>query len=161
MPKPSVLIICTGNSARSQMAEGFMKKYLGDEFEISSAGLDPRPLNPFAVEAMRELDIDISQQHSKDIRSFLGQHFTFLITVCSDAESRCPIFPGVIYRLFWPFDDPAALQGTDDEKRAYFRKIRDQVDSKIREWMLQYKLKGAVYSKVQTQAPAPAAALEP
>jgi len=143
------------------MAKGFMKQYLGDEFEISSAGLDPRPVNPFAVEAMRELDIDIRQQHSKDIRGFLGQHFTFLITVCSDTESRYPIFPGVIYRLFWPFDDPTALQGTDDDKRAYFCKIRDQIDSMIREWMLQYKLKGAVYGKVQTQPTAPAAALNP
>ena len=104
MPKPRVLVVCTGNSARSQIAEGYMRSYLGDEFDIVSAGLDPKPLNPLAVQVMDEVGIDISQHYSKDLKSFLGQHFTYLITVCSNAESRCPIFPGVIYRLFWPFD---------------------------------------------------------
>jgi arsenate reductase len=142
MPKPSVLIICTGNSARSQMAEGFMKKYLGDEFEISSAGLDPQSrVNPLATQVMREVGIDISDHRPKDIKQFLGYHFTYLITVCSNAEARCPIFPGVIYRLFWPFDDPAAVQGSQGEKLAKFREIRDEIDNKIRGWMLEYKLK--------------------
>ena len=141
MPKPSILIVCTGNSARSQMAEGFMKKYLEDDFDITSAGLDPRPINPLAVQVMREVGIDISQHASKDIKRFLGQHFTYLITVCSNAEARCPIFPGVIYRLFWPFDDPAAFDGTAEAKLTKFREIRNQIDEKIRSWMMEYKLK--------------------
>jgi arsenate reductase len=123
------------------MAEGYMKKYLSDEFDIISAGLDPKPLNPLAVQVMDEVGIDISHHYSKDLKSFLGQHFTYLITVCSNAESRCPIFPGVIYRLFWPFDDPAAVEGSEAEKLAKFREVRDQIDAKIREWMLQYKMK--------------------
>jgi arsenate reductase len=141
MAKPSVLIICTGNSARSQIAEGYMKKYLGDEFVITSAGLDPKDeINPFATAVMREVGIDISQQYPKDIKGFLGRHFTYLITVCSNAEARCPIFPGVIYRLFWPFDDPAAFEGSDSAKLDKFREIRDQIDRQIRQWMLDYKL---------------------
>jgi arsenate reductase len=118
-----------------------MQHHIGDEFDIVSAGLDPKPLNPLAVQVMKEVGIDISQQYSKDLKQFLGQHFTYLITVCSNAESRCPIFPGVIYRLFWPFDDPADFEGTQEEKLAKFREVRDQIDNKIREWMLQYKLK--------------------
>lgn len=143
MPKPRVLIVCTGNSARSQIAEGYMRSYLGDEFDIVSAGLDPKPLNPLAVQVMEEVGIDISQQYSKDLKSFLGQHFTYLITVCSNAEARCPIFPGVIYRLFWPFDDPAAFEGSQEEKLAKFREVRDQIDAQIREWLLANKQKQA------------------
>jgi len=142
MPKPSILVVCTGNSARSQMAEGFMKKYLSDDFSITSAGLDPKPIiNPLAIDVMREAGIDISQQYPKALKTFLGQYFTFLITVCSNAEERCPIFPGVSYRLFWPFDDPAAFEGTEVERLAKFRQVRDQIDSRIRQWMLEYKLK--------------------
>ncbi len=141
MPNPSVLVVCTGNSARSQMAEGFMKKYLSDDFEITSAGLDPKPINPLAVKVMQEIGIDISDQYSKDIKGFLGQHFTYLITVCSNAESRCPIFPGVVYRLFWPFEDPAAVEGSEAEKLVKFRSVRDQIDQQIRQWMPDYKLK--------------------
>ena len=127
--------------ARSQIAEGFMKKYLTDDFDITSAGLDPRPIHPLAIQVMREVDIDISQQQSKDIKGFLGQHFAYLITVCSNAEARCPIFPGVIYRLFWPFEDPAAFEGDKAAQLAKFREIRDQIDNKIRNWMVENKLK--------------------
>jgi arsenate reductase len=123
------------------MAEGFFKKYLGDEFDVFSAGLAPKPIHPLAIQAMNEIGIDISQQHSKDVKEFLGQHFTYLITVCSNAEERCPIFPGVIYRLYWPFDDPAAVGGADDEKLEKFREVRDQIDDHIRRWMLEYKVK--------------------
>jgi arsenate reductase (thioredoxin) len=141
MPNPRVLIVCTGNSARSQMAEAFMKQYIGDELEVMSAGLDPKGLHPYAVEVMTEIGIDISQQQSKDIKGFLGQHFTYLITVCSNAEARCPIFPGVIYRLYWPFDDPAAFNGTEAEKLAQFREVWNQIETHIREWSLAYKQK--------------------
>jgi len=140
MRKPNVLIVCTGNSARSQMAEGFMSKTLGDKFDITSAGLDPRPIHPLTIQVMQEVGIDISQHRSKALKGFLGQHFTYLITVCSDAEARCPIFPGVIYRLFWPFEDPAAFVGTDEQKLAKFRQIRDLIDEKIRSWMAEYRL---------------------
>lgn len=136
-----ILILCTGNSARSQMAEAFMKKLVGDEIEVHSAGLDPKPINPLTIQVLNEVGIDISGQHSKDVKSFLGQHFTYLITVCSNAEERCPIFPGVIYRLFWPFEDPVALEGTDAEKLAKFREIRDQIDHTIRDWALNTKMR--------------------
>jgi arsenate reductase len=149
MPIPSVLIVCTGNSARSQIAEGYMKKYLPDEFNITSAGLDPKDVvNPLAVQVMQEVGIDISKQYPKDIKGFLGQHFAYLITVCSNAEERCPIFPGVIYRLFWPFDDPAAFEGSAAEKLEKFREVRDQIDSQIRQWMLEYKLKQGFPSRI-------------
>lgn len=136
-----ILILCTGNSARSQMAEAFMKKTLGDEFEIHSAGLDPKPIHPLTIQVMKEAGIDLSDQYSKAVKGFLGQHFTYLITVCSNAEDRCPIFPGVIYRLFWPFEDPAAVEGTSAEKLAKFREVRDQISQKIHEWSLELRLK--------------------
>jgi arsenate reductase (thioredoxin) len=141
MPNPRILVLCTGNSARSQMAEGFFKKYVGDEFDVFSAGLDPKPIHPLAIQVMSEVGIDISQQYSKDVKQFLGQHFTYLITVCSNAEARCPIFPGVIYRLYWPFDDPAAVEGSDAQTLAKFCEIRDKIEDHIRRWMLEYKAK--------------------
>jgi arsenate reductase len=124
------------------MAEGFMRKYLGDDFTITSAGLEPaREVNPLAVQVMHEIGIDISDQYPKALKDYLGQYFTYLITVCGNAEARCPIFPGVTYRLFWPFDDPAAFEGSHSEKLAKFREIRDQIDDQIRTWMLESKLK--------------------
>lgn len=132
-----ILILCTGNSARSQMAEAFMRKAVGDEFEVHSAGLDPRPIHPLTIQVMREVGIDIGDQYAKNVKSLLGQHFTYLITVCSNAEERCPIFPGVIYRMYWPFEDPAAVEGTEPEKLAKFREVRDQINLKIREWAMQ------------------------
>ena len=139
MPTPRILILCTGNSARSQMAEGLMRQYLGEAFDVYSAGLEPRGVHPLAVQVMNEIGIDISQHSSKAVAQFLGQHFTYLITVCSNAEARCPIFPGVLYRLYWPFDDPAASEGTDAEKLAKFREVRDQIEAKIRQWVTDYE----------------------
>jgi arsenate reductase len=134
--KPKVLFICTGNSARSQMAEGFLRQYAGDEYEVYSAGLEPRPVNPLAVDVMREVGIDISGQTSKGVRDYLGRvHFGFIITVCTDAERECPIFPGVSIRLHWPFDDPAAAAGSDDERRQVFRRVRDEIDAAVRAWI--------------------------
>lgn len=136
MGKPKVLFICTGNSARSQMAEGFLRQYAGDEYEVYSAGLEPRPVNPLAVDVMREVGIDISGQTSKGVRDYLGRvHFGFIITVCTDAERECPIFPGVSIRLHWPFDDPAAAAGSDDERRQVFRRVRDEIDAAVRAWI--------------------------
>jgi arsenate reductase len=125
--KPKVLFLCTGNSARSQMAEGYLRHAAGDRFEAMSAGIEPKGLNPLAVEAMREIGIDISQQTSKDAVSLLGQHVPYVVTVCDNAKERCPIFPGAWKFLHWSLEDPAAVEGTPEERLAVFRRIRDQI----------------------------------
>ena len=136
MDKPRVLFLCTGNSCRSQMAEAFLRKYAGDQFEIFSAGLEPKPIHPLAIRVMNEVGIDMSGQYSKLLAQYLGKiHFSYLITVCSNAEEKCPIFPGMGQRLHWPFDDPAAFMGTEAEKLAKFRQVRDQIDEKIKTWL--------------------------
>jgi len=140
MEKPRVLFLCTGNSARSQMAEAFLRKYGGDQFEVHSAGLDPTVINPFTVKVLEEIGIDTSDQYAKSLETYLGKvHFSYLITVCSNAEERCPIFPGMGTRIHWPFEDPAAFQGTDEEKTEKFREIRNQIDEKIKGWIAELK----------------------
>jgi arsenate reductase len=136
MATPKVLFLCTGNSARSQMAEGFLRRYGGDRFDAYSAGLSPRPVNPLAVEVMDEAGIDISEQRSTGVREYLGrENFAYLITVCTDAERECPIFPGISFRRHWPFDDPAAADGTEEERRAVFRRVRDEIGARVQEWI--------------------------
>ncbi len=136
MGKIKVLFLCTGNSARSQMAEAFLRSYAGDEFEVYSAGLEPKGINPYTIRVMDEAGIDIRSQASKSLLEYLGKvHFGYLITVCSKAEEKCPIFPGVSVRWHWPFEDPAEFTGTDEAKLAKFREVRDQIDQKIREWL--------------------------
>jgi arsenate reductase len=136
MNKTNVLFLCTSNSARSQMAEAFLRRYAGWYFEVYSAGLTPRDINPYTLLVMREIGMDLQGQHSKLLAQFAGQmHFGYMITVCSKAENDCPIFPGVGQRLYWPFEDPAALEGTVDDKLAKFRQVRQQIDAKIREWL--------------------------
>ncbi len=136
MDKPRVLFLCTGNSARSQMAEAFLRKYGGDQFEVHSAGLDPTVINPFTVKVLEEIGIDTSDQYAKSLDTYLGKvHFSYLITVCSKAEERCPIFPGMGTRIHWPFEDPAAFEGSDEEKMEKFREIRDQIEEKIKSWI--------------------------
>jgi arsenate reductase len=138
MGTPRVLFLCTGNSARSQMAEGFLRHYAGDRYEIHSAGLEPRPVNPLAIQAMSEVGIDISGQRSKAVADYLGiVHFGYLITVCTDAERQCPIFPGVSIRLHWAFDDPAVAEGTEEERLEVFRRVRDEIDARIRVWLVE------------------------
>jgi arsenate reductase len=134
--KPKVLFLCTGNSARSQMAEGYLRQVAGDRYEVCSAGIEPKGLNPLAVEAMAEIGIDISHQKSKDVRIFLGQYVPYIITVCEDARERCPIFPRTYKFLHWSFDDPAAAKGTHDERLAVFRRVRDGLIRKIDEELL-------------------------
>lgn len=129
--KPKVLFLCTGNSARSQMAEGYLRHVAGGKFEPLSAGIEPKGLNPLAVEVMEEIGIDISRQHSKDVVSLLGQHIPYVVTVCDNAKERCPIFPGTWKFLHWSFEDPAAAVGNRDEKLAVFRQVRDQIISLI------------------------------
>jgi arsenate reductase len=131
MSKARVLFLCTGNSARSQMAEGYLRHIAGDEFAALSAGIEPNSLNPLAVEAMHEIGIDISHQRSKDVREFLGQAIPYVITVCDNAKERCPIFPRTFKFLHWSFDDPAEAAGSHDEKLAVFRRVRDEIANRI------------------------------
>ena len=138
MPKERVLFLCTGNSARSQMAEAFLRKNGSDQFEAFSAGLEPKGMNPMTVKVMSEVGIDVSSQRSKGVAEYLGRVlFQYLITVCDDAEKNCPtVWPGVNKRLHWSFEDPAAYEGSDEEKLAKFREIRDQIDEKVQAWLV-------------------------
>lgn len=137
MEKTRVLFLCSGNSARSQMAEALLRQRVRDAFEVYSAGLEPSGLNPYTLRVLDEVGIDTENLYSKSLSSFFGKfHFGYLITVCSKAEEKCPIFPGMGMRLHWPFDDPAAFQGSEDETLSFFRLIRDQIDAKIIEWLM-------------------------
>lgn len=136
MSKPKVLFLCTGNSARSQMAEGYLRHVAGDEFEALSAGVEPKGLNPLAVEAMKEIGIDISQQKSKDVTSLLGQAIPYVITVCDHAKQRCPIFPHTYKVLHWSLDDPADAVGSYEQKIAVFRRVRDEIRQRIEQELL-------------------------
>ena len=127
MNKQRVLILCTGNSARSQMAEGLLRHLAGDRFEVFSAGTKPVGLNPNAVKAMSEVGIDIANHRSKSVDEFLGQQFDYVITVCDNAKESCPIFPGDGARIHQSFEDPAAAP--KDQQPEAFRKIRDQISS--------------------------------
>jgi len=137
MSKIRVLFLCTGNSARSQMAEAFLRKYGGDRFEVYSAGLDPaKGIHPLTIKVMEERGFDMQGHYAKDIAQYLGKvHFGYLITVCDRAEQNCPIFPGMGQRLHWSFEDPVAFQGTEEEKLAKFREARDQIEARVRAWL--------------------------
>ena len=137
VPMEKVLFLCTGNSARSQMAEAFLRKYGNERFESFSAGTDPRGVNPLTVQVMAEAGIDISGQRSKGVEEYLGKTlFDYLITVCERAEKNCPTpWPGVWQHLHWRFEDPAACEGTNEERIAKFRQVRDLIDARIREWV--------------------------
>lgn len=137
MDKQKVLFLCTGNSARSQMAEAFVRKYAGNVFEAHSAGLEPRGVNPLTIRVMEEVGIDISDQTSKGIETYLGKMlFQYLITVCDDADKNCPsVWPGVNTRMHWSFEDPTRFEGTEEQKLAKFREVRDLMKKKIKEWV--------------------------
>jgi arsenate reductase len=137
MSKAKVLFLCTGNSARSQIAEAFLRKYGGDEFEAYSAGLEPKGINPYTSHVMEEIGLSLSGQYSKHIREYMGKvHFAYVITLCDEAEASCPTtFPGIGRRLHWSFEDPAAFVGSNDEKLSKFRKVRDQIERTIKEWL--------------------------
>jgi len=127
--KKRVLILCTGNSARSQMAEGLLRHDAGDRFEVFSAGTRPSHVRPEAIAVMRELGIDISEHRSKSVEEFGGQDFDYVLTVCDNAKESCPIFPGKTRTIHRSFEDPAALQGSGEERLALFRRIRDEMRS--------------------------------
>lgn len=133
--KITVLFLCTGNSCRSQMAEGWLRHLAGDRFEVFSAGTNPAGLNPGAVEAMWESGVDISGHRSKHLTEFSGQTFDYVVTVCDRAKETCPIFPGASAMLHWSFDDPASAQGTEEERRAVFRRVRDEIARRIRRFI--------------------------
>lgn len=125
--KERVLILCTGNSARSQMAEGLLRHDAGDRFEVFSAGTRPSHVRHEAIAAMRELGIDISSHRSKCADEFTGQHFHYVVTVCDNARESCPIFPGKAITIHQAFEDPAAVQGSEQERLDAFRRVRDEL----------------------------------
>lgn len=130
-PKRSVLFLCTENSCRSQMAEGLLRDRAGDLFEVASAGTNPSRVDPEAVRAMDEIGIDISHHRSKSVEEFLGRHFDTVISVCDRARESCPTFPGASRMLHWTLEDPAAARGTLEERRAVFRRVRDELVLRI------------------------------
>ena len=137
MNKTKVLFLCTGNSARSQMAEALLRRYAGDRFEAYSAGLEPQGIHPLTTQVMAEIGLPLTGQYAKDVREYLGRvHFGYLITVCADAEARCPsVFPGLGQRLHWAFEDPVAFVGSEEARLQKFRQVRDQIDWRIRDWL--------------------------
>lgn len=130
--KQKVLFLCTGNSCRSQMAEGWLRHLAGDRFEVVSAGTHPVGINPYAVKVMEEAGVDISKHVSERVDSYLDQPFHYVITVCDHAQETCPVFPGAATNLHWSFDDPAKAMGTYEQKLIIFRKTRDEIASRIR-----------------------------
>jgi arsenate reductase len=137
--KMKVLIVCTGNSARSQMAEGLLRHEGGDRFEVFSAGTKPTHVRSEAIAAMSEIGIDISQHRSKSLDEFIGKSLDFVLTVCDNANETCPVFPGNVKRLHWSFQDPAALTGTDQERLAAFRRVRDQIHGRVMVFLDEYR----------------------
>jgi arsenate reductase len=133
--KKRVLILCTGNSARSQMAEGLLRHDAGDRFEVESAGTRPSHVRPEAIAVMGELGIDISGHRSKSVEEFAGRQFDYVLTVCDHARESCPVYPGHANRLHRAFEDPAAAEGTEEERLAAFRRVRDQIREFLRTWL--------------------------
>ena len=132
--KERVLILCTGNSARSQMAEGLLRHDAGGQFEVESAGTKPGSVRPEAIAVMHELGIDISGHRSKHVNELDGDLFDYVITVCDNAKESCPLFPGAVKRLHHGFEDPAAVNGSDEERLAVFRRVRDELREYLREF---------------------------
>jgi arsenate reductase (thioredoxin) len=133
--KARVLILCIGNSARSQMAEGLLRDMAGTQFDVFSAGSKPSRVNPFAIQAMHQNGIDISGQRSKHLNEYIHQPFDYVITVCDEAAEVCPIFPGRAQRIHWSFPDPAAVIGSDQDKLAAFCQTRDAIETQLKLWL--------------------------
>jgi arsenate reductase len=133
--KRRVLILCTGNSARSQIAEGLLRHLAGDRFEVESAGIEPSYVRPKAIEAMREIGVDISGHRSKSVDEFAGEEFDYVITVCDNAHERCPVFPGKFERIHWSFEDPAVAEGDEESRLAVFRRVRDEIKDLLLEFL--------------------------
>ncbi len=133
--KLRVLVLCTGNSCRSQMAEGFFRHYGKGTIEAASAGISPSFVNPNAIRVMQEAGIDISGHTSDAVEKYIGQAWDYVITVCGNAEERCPVFPGKTTRLHWPFDDPAHAVGSEEEVLGEFRQVRDEIGIRVKNWL--------------------------
>ena len=134
---PRVLFLCTGNSTRSQMAEGFLRHYAGAKMVAVSAGIEPIPINPMAIEVMKEIGIDISGQQSKDVASILKEHFAYVVGVCDMAVERCPIFPFAFKLLKWSIEAPSEATGSREERLAVFRRVRDQIEQNVRQFLVE------------------------
>jgi len=134
--KKKIIVLCTGNSCRSQIAEGYFRHQAGDRFDVASAGLEPGFVHPKAIQVMQEDGIDISNHISKNVNQYTGEKFDYIITVCENAKERCPYFPGSAERIHWSFEDPAVAKGTEEEILAVFRKVRDQIKEKIIKFLI-------------------------
>ena len=133
--KPRVLFICTGNTARSQMAQVLLEQRAPNRFEVVSAGLEPGEVNPLTVRALQEAGLPVDHLQSKGVKPLIAEHFHYVITVCDRAEASCPIFPNARYRMAWPFEDPTAVTGIDEERLVVFRRVRDEIDLRIQDWL--------------------------
>lgn len=131
MSLPRILVLCTGNSARSQMGEGLLRHYLGGRFEIQSAGTRPGVVRPEAIAAMAEIGIDISSHRSKSVDEFAGVEFRYVVTVCDSAKEACPVMPGQPQHIHWSLEDPAAVEGPEEVRMAAFRRIRDEIRERV------------------------------
>jgi arsenate reductase (thioredoxin) len=134
MRAPRILILCTANSSRSQMAEGLLRSIAGKSLHVFSAGAQPSVVNPLAIRAMAERAIDISHHRSKSVKEFFDQPFDYVITVCDNAAESCPVFLGKAERIHWGFPDPAAVIGTDEERLAAFVRVRNDLEATLKEW---------------------------
>ncbi|TLS37163.1 arsenate reductase (thioredoxin) [Pseudalkalibacillus caeni] len=137
--KPTIYFLCTGNSCRSQMAEGFAKKHLGGNYNVHSAGIEAHGLNPSAVKAMKEAGIDITDQTSDVIDPEILNNADFVVTLCGDANDKCPMTPPHVIRAHWGFDDPAKAEGTEEEKWAFFQRVRDEIEERIKRFAVEGK----------------------
>lgn len=134
--QPKVIFLCIENRARSQMAEAFLRHFAGDRFEVYSAGFDPSPIHPVAHRVMEEEGLSMENHYPKSVYDFLTRvHFGYVITVCEKAEAKCPVFPGVGQRIFWPVEDPAAFEGSEEATLEKFREARDQLKTHILNWL--------------------------
>jgi arsenate reductase len=148
-----VLFLCTHNSARSQMAEGWLRALAGDRFEVASDGTEARGVHPLAVRALAESGVDIAGQASKRLDRFVRERWDYVITVCDAADEACPVFPGAAARRHWSFDDPSAATGTEAERLAVFRRVRDEIRARLESW-----LGGGTTTRLATAADAAAIA---
>ncbi|GGM58327.1 protein-tyrosine-phosphatase [Deinococcus arenae] len=130
-----VLFLCTGNTARSQMAQAHLEHHGGARYQVASAGLEPGEVNPLTVQVLSEQGLPTGHLQAKGVKPLIAEHFTYVITVCDRTEANCPIFPNATYRLSWAFDDPAAATSSDDERLQVFRRVRDEIDQRIQTWV--------------------------
>ena len=135
MTRARVLFLCTHNSARSQMAEGFLRHLAGDGFEVASAGTEATRVHPLAVRAMREAGVDLGPHHSKTLDTLVDRPWDYVITVCDSANERCPLFPGRTARIHWSFDDPSQATGDEEQRLQTFRRVRDEIQARLRDWL--------------------------